>query len=124
MILRCIGNDMQSAVVQFIKGSWMTGERKLLREKFSNQVKFVVSGEGFTWETQDKDRDIAAAQAGWAKAKSFILDPTIDFVLLDEIFVSHSKQDKNWGVLEVNLLEGHRKIDNLSEKRTKPTLDQ
>ena len=44
MILRCIGNDMQSAVVQFIKGSWMTGERKLLREKFSNQVQFVVSG--------------------------------------------------------------------------------
>ena len=88
MILRCIGNDMQSAVVQFIKGSWMTGERKLLREKFSNQVQFVVSGEGFTWETQDKDRDIAAAQAGWAKAKSFILDPTIDFVLLDEINIA------------------------------------
>ena len=88
MILRCIGNDMQSAVVQFIKGSWMTGERKLLREKFSNQVQFVVSGEGFTWETQDKDRDIEAAQAGWAKAKSFILDPTIDFVLLDEINIA------------------------------------
>ena len=88
MILRCIGNDMQSAVVQFIKGSWMTGERKLLREMFSNQVQFVVSGEGFTWETQDKDRDIAAAQAGWAKAKSFILDPTIDFVLLDEINIA------------------------------------
>ena len=70
MILRCIGNDMQSAVVQFIKGSWMTGERKILREKFSSQVQFVVSGEGFTWETQDKDRDITAAQAGWAKAKS------------------------------------------------------
>ena len=46
------------------------------------------------------------------------------FVLLDEIFVSHSNQDKNWGVLEVNLLEGRRKIDNLSEKRTKPTPDQ
>ena len=88
MILRCIGNDMQSAVVQFIKGSWMTGERKILREKFSSQVQFVVSGEGFTWETQDKDRDIAAAQAGWAKAKSFILDPTIDFVLLDEINIA------------------------------------
>ena len=88
MILRCIGNDMQSAVVQFIKGSWMTGERRLLKEKFSNQVKFVVSGEGFTWETQDKDRDIAAAQAGWAKAKSFILDPEIDFVLLDEINIA------------------------------------
>ena len=46
------------------------------------------------------------------------------FVLLDEIFVSHSNQDKNWGVLEVNHLEGYRKIDNLGEKRTKPTLDQ
>ena len=93
MILRCIGNDMQSAVVQFIKGSWMTGERKILREKFSSQVQFVVSGEGFTWETQDKDRDIAAAQAGWAKAKSFILDPTIDFVFC-LLYTSPSPRDR------------------------------
>ena len=88
MILRCIAHDMQSAVVQFIKGSWMTGERKLLSDMFPKQVQFVASGEGFTWETQDKDRDIAAAQEGWAKAKSFILDPSIRFVLLDEINIA------------------------------------
>ena len=88
MILRCIAHDMQSAVVQFIKGSWMTGERKLLSDMFPKQVQFVASGEGFTWETQDKDRDIAAAQEGWAKAKSFILDPSIRFILLDEINIA------------------------------------
>ena len=59
MILRCIAHEMPCAVVQFIKGSWMTGERKLLTERFADEVKFVVSGEGFTWDTQDKARDIA-----------------------------------------------------------------
>ena len=51
MILRCIAHEMPCAVVQFIKGSWMTGERKLLTERFADEVKFVVSGEGFTWDT-------------------------------------------------------------------------
>jgi cob(I)alamin adenosyltransferase len=88
MILRCIAHEMPCAVVQFIKGSWMTGERKLLTETFADKVKFIASGEGFTWETQDKEKDIAAAQAGWAKAKEFILDPDIQFVLLDEINIA------------------------------------
>ena len=88
MILRCIAHDMQSAVVQFIKGSWMTGERKLLSEMFPNQVQFVASGEGFTWETQDKERDIAAATAAWEKAKELIRDERNQMVLLDEINIA------------------------------------
>jgi cob(I)alamin adenosyltransferase len=75
-------------VVQFIKGTWMTGERKLLTERFSNECTFVVSGEGFTWETQDRARDIAAAQAGWERAKELIMDERIRFVLLDEINIA------------------------------------
>ena len=88
MIMRCIAHGMPSAVVQFIKGTWMTGERKLLTEKFSEECTFVVSGEGFTWETQDRKRDIAAAQAGWERAKELILDERIKFVLLDEINIA------------------------------------
>ena len=74
--------------MQFIKGSWETGEKTLLRERFSDEVRFFVSGEGFTWETQDRDRDVAAAQNGWRIAKQQILDPEIQFVLLDEINIA------------------------------------
>lgn len=88
MIMRCIAHGMPSAVIQFIKGTWMTGERKILTEKFSDECTFVVSGEGFTWETQDRERDIAAAQAGWERAKELILDEQIKFVLLDEINIA------------------------------------
>ena len=88
MILRCIAHDMPSAVVQFIKGAWMTGERKLIEENFSDQCQFYAMGEGFTWETQDKSRDIAAAQKGWEKAKELIRDPEIRMVLLDEINIA------------------------------------
>ena len=88
MIMRCIGHGMPCAVVQFIKGNWTTGEREFLRTRFADECTFVVSGEGFTWETQDKDRDIAAARAGWARAKELIRDPAIRFVLLDEINIA------------------------------------
>ena len=88
MIMRCIAHQMPCAVVQFIKGTWVTGERKLLTEKFQEECTFVVSGEGFTWETQDRKRDIAAAQAGWQRAKEFIKDEKYQFVLLDEINIA------------------------------------
>lgn len=88
MIMRCIAHEMPCAVVQFIKGNWETGERTFLRERFADECKFVVSGEGFTWETQDRARDVAAAQAGWEKAKELILDPAIQFVMLDEINIA------------------------------------
>ena len=88
MIMRCIAHQMPCAVVQFIKGTWVTGERKLLTEKFEKECTFVVSGEGFTWETQDRERDIAAAQAGWHRAKELIKDEKNKFVLLDEINIA------------------------------------
>ena len=88
MIMRCIAHEKPCAVVQFIKGNWVTGERTFLRDRFANECKFFVSGEGFTWETQDRERDIAAAQNGWKIAKEQILDPDIHFVLLDEINIA------------------------------------
>ena len=88
MIMRCIAHQMPCAVVQFIKGTWVTGEQKLLTEKFQEECTFVVSGEGFTWETQDRERDIAAAQAGWQRAKELIKDEKYQFVLLDEINIA------------------------------------
>ena len=88
MIMRCIAHEKPCAVVQFIKGNWATGEKTFLRDRFANECKFFVSGEGFTWETQDRERDIAAAQNGWKIAKEQILDPDIHFVLLDEINIA------------------------------------
>ena len=88
MIMRCISHQMPCAVVQFIKGNWDTGEKTFLRERFADECRFFVSGEGFTWETQDRERDIAAAQNGWRIAKEQILDPEIQFVLLDEINIA------------------------------------
>ena len=88
MILRCVAHGMPCAVVQFIKGAWDTGERRLLTDHFADLCQFHAMGEGFTWETQDKARDIAAARAGWDKAKELIRDPGIRFVLLDEINIA------------------------------------
>ncbi|MFD1913145.1 cob(I)yrinic acid a,c-diamide adenosyltransferase [Halodurantibacterium flavum] len=88
MILRAIAHGMPCAVVQFIKGSWDTGERRLLTRNFSDLCQFHAMGEGFTWETQDRERDIAAARAGWEKAKELIRDPAIQMVLLDEINIA------------------------------------
>ncbi|KCV81265.1 cob(I)alamin adenolsyltransferase/cobinamide ATP-dependent adenolsyltransferase [Actibacterium atlanticum] len=88
MILRCVAHEMPCAVVQFIKGAWDTGERRLLEGNFSDLCQFHAMGEGFTWETQDKARDIAMAEKGWAKAKELIRDPEIRMVLLDEINIA------------------------------------
>ncbi len=88
MILRCIAHGMPCAVVQFIKGAWDTGERRLIEGHFAGLCQFYAMGEGFTWETQDKARDIAAARKGWEKAKELIRNPDIQFVLLDEINIA------------------------------------
>ena len=88
MILRCIAHEMPWAVVQFIKGAWDTGERRILEGNFSDLCQFHAMGEGFTWETQDKSRDIAMAAKGWEKAKELIRDPEIKMVLLDEINIA------------------------------------
>jgi cob(I)alamin adenosyltransferase len=88
MILRSIAHEMPCAVVQFIKGAWDTGERRIIEEHFSHLCEFHAMGEGFTWETQDRARDIEMAEKGWEKAKSLIRDPAIRLVLLDEINIA------------------------------------
>ena len=84
MVLRCIGHGMRVGVVQFVKGAWGTGERDVLA-KFPELVTCRAMGEGFTWDTQDRERDIAAARAAWDMAKGMIADPSYSLVLLDEL---------------------------------------
>jgi cob(I)alamin adenosyltransferase len=84
MVLRCIGHGMRVGVVQFVKGAWGTGERDVLA-RFPDLVTCRAMGEGFTWDTQDRERDIAAARAAWDMAKAMIDDPRYSLVLLDEL---------------------------------------
>jgi cob(I)alamin adenosyltransferase len=84
MVLRCIGHGMRVGVVQFVKGAWGTGERDVLA-CFPELVTCRAMGEGFTWDTQDRERDIAAARAAWDAAKGMIADPSYSMVLLDEL---------------------------------------
>ena len=81
-VARAVGHGLTAAVVQYVKGGWACGERNLLE---NNGVTFHVMGTGFTWETQDKETDIKAAEAAWQHSKILLQDPSIDVVLLDEI---------------------------------------
>lgn len=84
MVLRCLGHGMRVGVVQFVKGAWGTGERTVLA-RFPDLVTCRAMGEGFTWDTQDRARDIAAARAAWEMARAMLSDPTYRLVLLDEL---------------------------------------
>jgi cob(I)alamin adenosyltransferase len=84
MVFRALGNGMKVGVVQFVKGKWQTGERVIL-EKLGDQVTMTAMGDGFTWETQDRKRDIEAARAAWERAKAMIMDDEHDMVLCDEL---------------------------------------
>ena len=84
MVLRALGHGMPVGVVQFVKGKWETGERAAL-QKFGDLVAVHTMGEGFTWETQDRQRDIAAARAAWERGKAFITGGKHRLVLLDEL---------------------------------------
>ncbi len=87
LVLRALGHDWPVGVVQFVKGAWDTGERRVL-ERFGPQVHWHTMGEGFTWETQDRTRDIAAAEAAWAKARELMADPAIRLLVLDELNIA------------------------------------
>ncbi|POR53191.1 cob(I)yrinic acid a,c-diamide adenosyltransferase [Bosea psychrotolerans] len=87
LILRALGHGWRVGVVQFIKGAWATGERKAL-DAFGNQIAWHSMGEGFTWETQDKARDIAAARRAFEKAKELMADETIRLIVLDELNIA------------------------------------
>ena len=84
MVLRCLGHGMRVGVVQFVKGAWGTGERTVLA-RFPELVTCRAMGEGFTWDTQDRARDVAAARSAWAVAQKMIADPSYRLVLLDEL---------------------------------------
>ncbi|MDO6452332.1 cob(I)yrinic acid a,c-diamide adenosyltransferase [Neptunomonas phycophila] len=86
MVARALGHGMQVGVVQFIKGSYSTGEEAFFRR--FDEVEYYVMGEGFTWETQDKTRDIEAASAAWAQAKALLENDAISLVVLDELNIA------------------------------------
>ncbi len=87
MVARALGWEMRVGIVQFIKGKWQTGEKHFFR-RFPELVTFEVMGEGFTWDVQDRQRDIAAAQKAWQRGCDMINDPEIEFVLLDEMNIA------------------------------------
>lgn len=89
LVMRALGHGMRIGIIQFVKGKWETGERDVL-DKFPDLVTIRTMGEGFTWETQDRGRDIAAAETAWEAAKEMIdasrgPDPRYDLILLDEL---------------------------------------
>jgi len=84
MVFRGIAHGFKVGVVQFVKGKWGTGERDIL-EHFPDQVSINAMGDGFTWDTQDRQRDLAAARQAWDRAKELIADPAYRMVLLDEL---------------------------------------
>ena len=105
MVARALGHGMRVGVVQFIKGAIPTGEERFFR-RFPDEVSFHVAGEGYTWETQDRERDIAKAEAGWAKALELLRDPAIGLVVLDELNIA----------LKSRYLDVHRVISDLEHR--------
>ena len=85
LVLRAVGHGMRVGVVQFIKGTWDTGEGRVLRERFSDLVTYHVMGDGFTWDTQDRRADTASARRAWEAALALIGDDRHDLVVLDEL---------------------------------------
>ena len=87
LLLRALGYGWRTGVVQFIKGAWDTGEKHALKA-FGEQVEWHTMGEGFTWETQDRERDVAAASRAWAKALELMANPAIRLIVLDELNIA------------------------------------
>ncbi len=87
LVLRALGYGWKVGIVQFIKGAWDTGEKHAL-ERFDDLVAWHTMGEGFTWETQDRERDVAAATRAWATAQALMDDPSIGLVVLDELNIA------------------------------------
>ncbi|GJL57246.1 MAG: cob(I)yrinic acid a,c-diamide adenosyltransferase [Nitrospirales bacterium] len=87
MAIRCLGHGMNVAVVQFIKGAIDTAEERILKS-YSKQVVFLRMGEGYTWETQDRERDTQVAQTAWSEVEKFLQDPSFGMVILDELNIA------------------------------------
>ena len=105
MVMRSLGHGYKVAIVQFIKGAWEPAEKAVL-EQWHKQLKFHAMGEGFTWETQDRERDIAKATAAWERSLEYILDPEYRLVLLDEINIA----------LKLGYLDASTVIEGLKQK--------
>ena len=110
LAMRALGNGMKIGIVQFVKGKWRTGERTVL-ERFPDQVTIRAMGEGFTWDTQDRARDIAAAEAAWQASMGMIdsargAAPALDMVILDELNI----------VLRYNYLDLEQVVDFLAKR--------
>ncbi|SFV17588.1 cob(I)yrinic acid a,c-diamide adenosyltransferase [Pseudoduganella namucuonensis] len=104
MAIRAMGHGMKVGVVQFIKGAMATGEEKFLR-RFPEEVSFHAMGEGYTWETQNRERDIEKAQLAWEQAKRFLADPGIGLVLLDELNIALKYRYLDVNTVIADLLE-------------------
>lgn len=87
MVARALGWNQKVGIVQYIKGKWITGERQFFK-RFPDDVRYEVMGQGFTWDTQDRAADIAAAEAAWALSMEMLNDPLLDLVLLDELNIA------------------------------------
>ncbi len=87
MVMRCLGHEMKVGVVQYVKGAWDTGEARLLK-RFPELCEIKTLGEGFTWETQDKTRDIAAAGRAWEESRRMLADASYRMVVLDELNIA------------------------------------
>ena len=87
IVARALGWKQKVGIVQYIKGNWVTGEREFFK-RFPDQVRYEVMGEGFTWDTQDRARDVATAQAAWVVSMEMLHDPALDLVVLDELNIA------------------------------------
>jgi cob(I)alamin adenosyltransferase len=105
MVLRSLGHGYRVAIVQYIKGAWEPAEKNVL-SRFSDQLEFHAMGEGFTWDTQDRERDIQMAQAAWTKSLEFITNPDYRLILLDEVNIA----------LKLGYLNVAQVLDGLAQK--------
>lgn len=104
MVARALGHGMKVGVVQFIKGAFSTGEEKFFR-RFPDDVDYHVVGDGFTWETQNLEQDIASAERGWSICKEMLLNPDLDIVLLDELNIVLAMRYLDTGKVLADLAE-------------------
>ena len=105
MIARALGHNMKVGIVQFIKGAFSTGEEAFFR-RFPDEVAYHVMGDGFTWDTQNLEQDIASAEAGWAVCQKLLQDPAVNIVLLDELNI----------VLKMNYLDTEAVLNDIAQR--------
>ncbi|MDX1347483.1 MAG: cob(I)yrinic acid a,c-diamide adenosyltransferase [Thiomicrorhabdus chilensis] len=104
MVARALGHGMKVAVIQFIKGAMSTGEEQFFK-RFPEEVVFKAMGEGFTWDTQDRSRDIEICRIAWDEARKYLQDPNFELVVLDELNIALSYGYLQWSDIEEDILK-------------------